>query len=122
MITRIVMLRLKDAFRNEADIDAITRQTVEVFEQSALIEGFSIGRPSDVHTQREWQLLFSLQFRDQDALEAWRSSGLHRVLFDQFLAPMRLRVRATNWDLGMTKSCGLSNEGVLSVERPTIDS
>ena len=122
MITRIVMLRLKDAFRNEADIDAIARPTGEVFEQSALIKGFSIGRPSDVHTKREWQLLFCLQFRDQHTLEAWRSSGLYRILFDQFLAPMRLRVRATNWELAMTTECELWNEGLLPVERSTIDS
>ena len=97
MIQRIVYVKLKDTYCNSLDIEAIAAQSVDVFEQTELITQYSVGRPSDAHTGREWQLMFSLTFREQTDVDAWRTHALRRAFFEQFLGPMRKKVRVCNW-------------------------
>ena len=104
MIQRQVYLKLKSTYCNSVDIDAIAAQSVDVFEQTELIEQYSIGRPSDAHTAREWQLMFSLTFSDQAGVDAWRMHPLRRAFYEQFLGPMRKKVRVCNWRVGEASS------------------
>ena len=78
MIQRIVYLKLKDTYCGSLDIEAITAQSVDVFEQTELITQYSVGRPSDAHTGRACQLMFSLTFREQADVDAWRMHPLRR--------------------------------------------
>ena len=100
MIQRLIYLKLKDAFCQPNDVDAIVAQSSDVFEQTPLVVRYSIGRPSDAHTAREWQLMFTLEFKNQEDVDTWRQHPLRRAFFEQFLKPMRKKVLVCNWSVG----------------------
>ena len=90
-------MRIREKYRKPEEIQAIATQCEAVFREAPEILMYEVARPTDVHTEREWQIMFRLGFRDQDSLEQWRSSRLHHILFEQFLGPMRAKMRVSNW-------------------------
>ena len=100
-VWRITTIRLKDKYASDDDVTAILRQCQEALKMAPDALEYRLLRPSDIHTRREWHFAIWVRLADQEVMERWRQSELYRALFEEFIAPMRDKMRVTNWTAPM---------------------
>lgn len=83
MITRVVMLKLRDG-APIAEIAAGARHYL-----SARVEPLrvTVGTPADEPSARSWDISFLIEFRDLAALEGWIADADHRDWLTRDILP-----------------------------------
>jgi hypothetical protein len=103
LIERVVLVRLRPAFRTDAAL--VARQTREVLGEIPEVLEIRTGVPADERTRREWDVAILLRFEDLAAVERYRAGDVHRKYVDVYLRPMLERIRVWNFE------ASLSSEG-----------
>jgi hypothetical protein len=96
VIERVVMVRLRPDYRNNAAL--VARHTEEVLGAVAEVRGIRVGVPADERTRRDWDVAILLRFDDRAAVERYREGEIHRKYFDVYLRPMLETIRVWNFD------------------------
>lgn len=96
MIERVVMVRLRSDYRENAAL--VAAQSREVLGQDPEVRAISTGVPADERTRREWDVAILLRFDSLDAVERYRSGAIHRKYLDVYLRPMLESIRVWNFD------------------------
>ena len=99
MIQRVVVIKLKDAYANEADRAEVARYTKDVLAPIEGVRHLDVATPGDARCEHSWDLCILVRFDDLDAVEAYRLDAAHRAYVDVFLEPMLEVIRVWNFDL-----------------------
>ena len=99
MIQRIVVIKLKDAYANEADRAELACHTRDVLSRIEGVRHLDVATPGDERCERSWDLCILVRFDDVEAVEAYRLDAAHRAYVDVFLKPMLEVIRVWNFDL-----------------------
>lgn len=96
MIRRVVLVEIRREYRSElAQIAAHTR---DVLSRIPGVEALEVFTAADPRTQREWQLCIQLELADLAATERYRVDPTHRAYADQYLAPLRGKIRVLHFE------------------------
>ena len=99
MIQRVVVIKLKDAYANDADRAQVAGHTREVLARIGGVRHLDVATPGDERCGRSWDLCILLRFDDIEAVEAYRVDETHRAYADVFLKPMLEVIRVWNFEL-----------------------
>ena len=99
MIQRVVMVKLKPAFADDASRRKIVRETLDVLKDAHGVLDLEVGVPSDKRTEGSWDLCLLVRFATMADVEAYRTDRIHRAYADVFLAPMRTAIRVWNFEV-----------------------
>ena len=99
MIQRVVAIKLKDAYANDADRALVAATSREVLGSVPGVRAIDVGTPADAAALKSWDLLQLLRFDDLAAVEAYRAHANHRHYRDVFLRPMLDVIKVWNFEL-----------------------
>lgn len=92
MIERILLFRLKEAYRNDearAEFAERTRKDLGALPQ---VRGVTVGVPADEATEAIWDISIVVKFDSMDELQEYIVDPAHRVYVEEFAKP-RIEVR-----------------------------
>lgn len=96
MVERIVLIRLKPEYRNEAK--TVASHTQDVLGEAVGVLSVRTAVSADERTLRLWDVMIALRFEDLAAVETYRSDPRHRKYLDVYLRPLLETIRAFNFD------------------------
>jgi len=99
MIQRVVAIKLKDAYANDADRAQIAATAREVLGAVPQVLALEVATPADARTTKSWDLLLLLRFEDLDAVEAYRAHANHRRFVEVLLRPVLDVIKVWNFEL-----------------------
>ena len=99
MIQRVVLIRLKPDFRDEASMAAIIEETYNTLPKARGVQRLSVGSAADGRTRGDWNLALLVQFDTLEDVEAYRIDKVHRAYADVFLKPMMEKIHVFNFEL-----------------------
>jgi hypothetical protein len=99
MIQRVVAIKLKPAYSNDADRAQVATASREVLGGVPGVRALDVGIPADAAAGKSWDLLLLLRFDDLQAVEAYRAHANHRRYMDVFLRPMLDVIKVWNFEL-----------------------
>jgi hypothetical protein len=99
MIQRVVAIKLKSAYANDADREQVAAASRDVLGAVPAVRSIDVATPADAATTRSWDLLLLLRFDDLAAVEAYRAHPNHRRYVDVFLRPMLEVIKVWNFEL-----------------------
>ena len=99
MIQRVVAIKLKDSYSNDADREAVARQSREVLAAIPEVVHLDVATPGDDRCRGSWDLCLLVRFDDVDAVERYRADKRHRAYVDVFLKPMLEVIKVWNFEL-----------------------
>lgn len=100
MIQRVVFIKLKREYANDADRAAIVAETRAVLPQAHGVRRLEVGVAADARSKREWDIGLVLQLDSLEEVERYRVDRVHRAYVDVFLKPMVESIRVWNYELG----------------------
>ena len=101
MIQRVVAIKLKDAYSNDADRQAVARHTLEVLTPIPEVLHLDVATPGDERCRASWDLCILVRLEDLDAVERYRVDKTHRAYADVFLKPMLEVIKVWNFELAV---------------------
>ena len=99
MIQRVVVIKLKDAYANDADRATVAGHTRQVLAPIEGVRHLDVAIPGDERCEGSWDLCILVRFDDLDAVEAYRIDATHRAYADVYLKPMLEVIRVWNFEL-----------------------
>lgn len=99
MIQRVVLIRLKPHFRDEATLAAVTQETENTLPKAHGVQRLLVGTPADSRTRGAWDLVILIHFDTIEDVETYRVDKVHRAYADVFLKPMMEKIHVFNFDL-----------------------
>ena len=100
MIQRVVLVKLKPTYADDASLEQIAAETRQVLKDAHGVLGLEVGVPGDARTRRDYDLCILVQFATIEDVETYRTDKIHRAYADVFLKPLRERIRVWNFDVG----------------------
>jgi len=99
MIQRIVLIKFKDDYANEAGRTAAVEHTRRVFSNLPHVREFSVGTPSDKASGAAWDLCIQARFDDMDSVEAYGVQPDHADYVRDYLNPRAAVKKAWNFQI-----------------------
>lgn len=97
MIQRVVLVRLKEEYRQSVEL--VAEHTRDVLGGVEMVRGLVAGVPADGRTRSQWDLVILVRLDDLEAVEAWRVEPTHRKYVDLYLQPMLETIRVWNFEV-----------------------
>ena len=99
MIQRVVAIKLKDRYANDADRAQIAATSREVLAAVPEVRAIEVATPADARTTKSWDLLILLRFESMEDVEAYRAHPNHRRYVDVFLKPVLEVIKVWNFEV-----------------------
>jgi hypothetical protein len=98
VIERVVLIKLKPEYANDAQRAAIAEATATTLRDAAGVRALRVCTAADARTRREWDVCIEVVLDDLDAVERYRVDPVHRAYADVFLKPLMDRIRVYNFE------------------------
>ena len=99
MIQRIVLVKFKDDYANEASRTAAVEHTRQLFSGLPHVREFSVGTPSDEASSAAWDLCIQARFDDMDSIAAYGVQADHADYVQNYLNPRAAVKKAWNFQI-----------------------
>lgn len=97
MIQRVVLIKLKDAYRTDVNRRQIAEHSREVLGPLPQVRALEVVTAADPRTESDWDVCILVRFDDLEAVEAYRVHEVHRKYVDIYLKPLMAGIRAYNF-------------------------
>lgn len=98
MITRIVLLKLKNQYSTPEGREEVASKSREVLPDLPGVRSVKVGIALDNPTRFKWDVSLVLEFDSADDLEPFRVDPAHREYVDDFLKPRLEGIRGYNFE------------------------
>ena len=99
MIRRLVLVKLKDAYANDAARAELAARSRDALPKVPGVRGVTVGLPADETAETAWDLSLCVDFTALDDVAPYIAHPVHRAYVDEDLKPKTEILKVWNFEI-----------------------